>query len=717
MFVINDLGEQIMREIDASSRQFEVRAINLYPPGGFRGQLPQAQVSFDPIESVDGTIPASGLNLIINLNRIRSGDALGDGVILARHLASGIIVPTEAQITVQGEGGVPSYTGITTVVFPEGEFELLETGRLQVTFSGVLVDEFNTLFSGLMVTGSGITARDWYLNGAIVSGISLPDGTRFLPNGGIVAGVASLAPYYGTTDLTYTLIGSLDGSTWEDLHTYTHAGSSVLSLDTSAYTISSGTFVGIRIDGSPELPDDLYSDITIVLKTLEMGGEGGGGSLPTFTPKRIPFADNTTGLLTESARFNYSKESNGDILIIGADDFTHLGGESEKVGVYIVRDGHDGGFVQETFSSEGYTPNFAGLKARGSRESPEPILLNDVIFRFTGRGYTTAGWALAPQFRLEGRATEDWTGTAQGTKAVIGITKLGETTTTDMLQITDTGLASQGSVTANDTLIGDSLQIIDGATTGYVLTAADNDGNAVWAAATGGNGTKYNPDLPPSSPSSYDDEFDDNSLSGLWTADTYDVYFDFQETSGSRHLSTELMKSYLTLQGGWDTTGDDLYQAFAPAENSWAIVAKVGAACQSGLNDSYLTFGISTNDPTDYYYQSRVGYFNGFGVRTVYNDGGGATEGVNCLIPFTGDVYIGIIKVQTETENLFSTYVSANGQTWTCIEANRSLANLYTGNITRLYFGLGGQFVGGVYTVDFVRYFNTPSLLTIGSNP
>ena len=43
------------------------------PPGGFIGQLPQTRVTFDLSESSSALVPDSGMSLVHNLNRIRSG--------------------------------------------------------------------------------------------------------------------------------------------------------------------------------------------------------------------------------------------------------------------------------------------------------------------------------------------------------------------------------------------------------------------------------------------------------------------------------------------------------------------------------------------------------------------------------------------------------------------------------------------------------------------
>lgn len=81
-FFINRNFENQLFEYFASMQAWNnVRPINLGgvsnpsgtggPPGGFIGQLPQNRVTYDYIEANTWTLPASGISLVNNLNRIR----------------------------------------------------------------------------------------------------------------------------------------------------------------------------------------------------------------------------------------------------------------------------------------------------------------------------------------------------------------------------------------------------------------------------------------------------------------------------------------------------------------------------------------------------------------------------------------------------------------------------------------------------------------------
>jgi|WetSurMetagenome_2_1015567.scaffolds.fasta_scaffold01074_8 hypothetical protein len=485
MFIVNDLGEQIMREIDASSRQFLVKSLNLYPPGGVVGQLPQTAIFFDAVEAADATIPASGASLLTNLNRIRAGTSLGDHIILQRHLSSGLIVPTETRMTVQESDGSPILTDIHTLVFTDADLTLVDVGTAQVDIRTAWIED-------LLNITSGYITRSWFINGAVVSGVRNPAGVFEILTPAVLAGITVIADIPGNENLGIRLISSTNGTTWSTLGTATHPSGQHYGHYSIMDEIPSGTLIGFEIIAAPELPVQPFENITVVMRTVEVGiGNNAGASLPTFTPRRIPFADNTTGLLTESSRLNHSRTNGGDMVVVGADDYTYVGGTLEKVGVCVIRDDVDGGFIQETYSNGTYSASYSGLRARGTHTSPEAVQNNDVLFRFTGRGYTSTGWSPAPNFRIESRATQDWIGAGCGTRCIIGITPNGQTTTTDMLQVDETGLTSLVNVVAGqDVIAARDLQgleaIITGSDdTGYpetnaTLKAVDPTGKLYW---------------------------------------------------------------------------------------------------------------------------------------------------------------------------------------------------------------------------------------------
>ncbi len=759
-FIISDFEEQVMREIDATAKALNFRAFNLggvsgpnggsgVPPGGFLGQLVQSRVTFDTTESTDPTIPEYGFSLVTNLNRIRAGVALGDGIIQLRHLASGLIVPTEAFITVEEEGGGASFDEVTTIVFDDSEITQIDDHTVEVNF----LDKF---LEGLALSGSGFSTRSWYINGALVSGVLNPDNVYLLPDGGLVVQVYSYTDSPGSSDLHYSIVTSEDGNTWTDIMPCTHPSGVYLYSGIGGYTIPAGMFVGVLLGESPTVPNTPFSDVTIVLETLEPTT---GSELPEFTPKRVPFADNDTGTLTENPRFNFVTDNNSSVLIIGADNYTTLGSTTEKVALDIVREGVDGGLLLETYGSTGgYAPLVLGMRARGTRLSPEGLLNGDILFRFTGRGYAATGWSLAPSFSLKGVATEDWGDLAYGTKAVISVTKNGETTTTDIFTVDGDGLDVNGAVVA-DSADFDALKIPTGATAGYVLTS-DVNGNATWQESSGGPGavafidltdvpsvytgaggykvkvkgdetglefvedtgapaaqTKYEPDAEPLSPSDYDDEFNSATLDAKWTVPTYDDQFDMlQAFGGSAHLSTALHEGYLTYQGADIGYQFEFYQLFDPEDDNWTTVFKVSPGFERQY-DSFMNVGFAHTDAGKYI-ETRIGFYDTPGIRVFYSDSGDQTLAVDYPFTIEGSLYVMFTKELTGGSHLWSIFVSKDGITWMPVDVKREFTTWgSTGNITMQYFGNYHQTYDMIHTVDFVRYFSDAYHFNIGRNP
>lgn len=741
MFIVTDLGEQIMREIDASSRIAAVRSLNLNPPGGYIGKLPQTQVEYDAIEAADATVPASGLSLLINLNRIRAGDALGNGIILARHLSSGLIIPTVATITVQGDDGTPSYSDIDTIRFTDSSITLVDANTAEVSIlSGFLAN--------VSLVGSGYVTRSWYLDGALVSGIENPDRLYYLPHGAVTSKVITVSPTPGTTDATIFLVYSEDGTAWTTYKEVVHPSGTVYNTEDFYVALPSGALLGVTIGSVPIIPaDDPFWDMTVILQTSEM--QATGNELPTFTPKRVPYADNTTGLLTEDTRFNFLTDNSSSVLVIGADDYIHIGGYPEKVALDIVRDGKDGGLIMETYDDGTYAPSVVGMRARGTRASPAGLLTGDILFRFTGRGYTVSGWSLAPSFSLKGVANEDWGELNYGAKAVIAVTKNGEATSTDMMTITGDGLEVLGYMK------GTTLAVSEGAVSGYVLTATDGVGNAEWR--TGGGGvsaftsltdvpntytgaanykvkvkgdetglefvtdtgatqTKYEPDVASGS-TEFDDEFDAITLGEKWIpSNTYDDAFDlFQNAGGSLHLSTTYRVGYLTFQGpfGWQ---QGIYQSFSPEDDNWTLVCKVNAGYYPNQADSMFCMGINGVDQ-DHMLDVRVGYSSVTGIRVTLCDNG--SDYVYWELPFdiNGAVYLMLSKVYNDPDTFYYVHASNDGINWIPVVSDINATSLTTATITKQYFGCFNVVKDGIHSVDFVRYFNSAFQANIGSNP
>jgi len=218
----------------------------------------------------------------------------------------------------------------------------------------------------------------------------------------------------------------------------------------------------------------------------------------------------------------------------------------------------------------------------------------------------------------------------------------------------------------------------------------------------------YNPVYPPTSPSSYNDEFNDDTVSAQWNLAAYDSAFDLFQTDGSKHLSESLYHGMVAFQGDFSFYGDDFYQTFTPTSGSWTLVTKINAG-YTYQDDQMTVFGVSGASSTDNYYQVRAGASGGvYGIRVLYNDGAGAAEAINMGFPINGELYIMIVKREVLGNHVYSAFASGNGKVWTPMDIDRTMTTLTTADLTRQYFGMytGGAISDMMAAVDFVRYWD-----------
>jgi hypothetical protein len=151
-FFINRNFENQLFEYFASMQAWNnVRPINLGgvsnpsgtggPPGGFIGQLPQNRVTYDYIEANTWTLPASGISLINNLNRIRHRitvlEGVGSGI-------SGIGTTVQLNDTIVGSG--------VTILNFEGDVSVIQNspGKVTITISASgIVYTHQTIFTAV----------------------------------------------------------------------------------------------------------------------------------------------------------------------------------------------------------------------------------------------------------------------------------------------------------------------------------------------------------------------------------------------------------------------------------------------------------------------------------------------------------------------------------------------------------------------------------------
>lgn len=135
----------------------------------------------------------------------------------------------------------------------------------------------------------------------------------------------------------------------------------------------------------------------------------------------------------------------------------------------------------------GGVPTVRLRRANGTGASPTAIVANDVVGRMDFSGYYTTGgaaYAVAPAF-MRGEATENWSSTAQGARAVIATTPNGSTTPLDALFIgQDQSVRAKGGIGyVSGQSAGGAVTQTTSRTTGVTLNAVT--GKITLVSATG----------------------------------------------------------------------------------------------------------------------------------------------------------------------------------------------------------------------------------------
>jgi len=226
--------------------------------------------------------------------------------------------------------------------------------------------------------------------------------------------------------------------------------------------------------------------------------------------------------------------------------------------------------------------------------------------------------------------------------------------------------------------------------TPYITTAADAGLSAEKVLPYLAN---YNPDKAPGSPSASDDEFDDSSIGGGWTAvNTPDV------------ASESTYPGFLHLEDN-DAADAGYYEAFAPGAAAFSVAAKVNVALPGGFTFAGIKVTDSSNTGLCYIgLQNDNSANNG---RAITGPTGGTTAAMG--LGATETIYL--LLTRDATTN-YKTYLSVNGITWVRVGSFSQ-----AGTVARLHVFVNGQ--GGntcEADFDFVRTF-TSETKVIGATP
>jgi sugar lactone lactonase YvrE len=150
-----------------------------------------------------------------------------------------------------------------------------------------------------------------------------------------------------------------------------------------------------------------------------------------------------------------------------------VGTTSPEFNVHVV-----GNVDPVAFSLDGYgsgNPAFITRKALGTVEEPTALLLNSPLFTFGARGYSGSAFTSFSSVAFVGRASENWTPTATGSKLEIGVIKNGTTTRVNRLVIENDGQVSLNanldstSTTSGTLLVTGGIGATGNVTAGNVL--------------------------------------------------------------------------------------------------------------------------------------------------------------------------------------------------------------------------------------------------------
>lgn len=132
------LETTVLEMLENTARNLRVTPLNLGglsgadgggggPPGGFVGQLPQREVTYDTTEAATLFTPASGMSLVDNLNHIRY--RIGE---IETTISGGV----GGAITVMDFDGVPTVSPTTVIIFSGATITDLGGGTALVAFTG-----------------------------------------------------------------------------------------------------------------------------------------------------------------------------------------------------------------------------------------------------------------------------------------------------------------------------------------------------------------------------------------------------------------------------------------------------------------------------------------------------------------------------------------------------------------------------------------------------
>lgn len=232
-------------------------------------------------------------------------------------------------------------------------------------------------------------------------------------------------------------------------------------------------------------------------------------------------------------------------------------------------------------------------------------------------------------------------------------------------------------------------------TSKYVVTEADGSLSAEKVLPFLAN---YSPDKAPGSPSSDNDEFDDDSIAGAWSQ------------IGTPDTIAENTYHGLLYVKDNDSTACGVRKAYAPGAVALTVVVKLSFTLPVGFSNIMLA--VETSAPAN---------IAGIGIQNA-NSGGvmrarsmdGASESTTTI---TGSAYITgslYLMITRDSGSNFLTKISGDGITWTQIGSFSNAGTI--ANVSVLMDSQGGGSTDASMVIDFIRFF-TSQTEEIGAAP
>jgi Tfp pilus assembly major pilin PilA len=142
------------------------------------------------------------------------------------------------------------------------------------------------------------------------------------------------------------------------------------------------------------------------------------------------------------------------------------------------------GYVDVRRITDSYNPFLAFWRSRQSGNGA--VQNNDLLGRISALGYDGTGWSSGSRVRINLRAAQNWSSTAQGTKLDVEVTPTGSTTPVTAVTVDENGIKNERTNTVRTkdytlTVPGTGTAVLGSGTSGYLpkFTGTNAIGNSV----------------------------------------------------------------------------------------------------------------------------------------------------------------------------------------------------------------------------------------------